>query len=260
MSRAPSGTACPSMRSISLAIASASGTPRVRMPTSIRSATPRLRSTISPAIRRITRAICSASRMVVFGVRCFANSLSGPAGSRHGMARGKRCQRGRRRARKVRRPRRPAGRLEGLMAAKGSERERLAADRKARTGARSGGGSGPRAGTDGTGGGGGAETRGARAARAQGGATARAGAGGTGGGSGWRRHRREITFLVLFAALLGGGFTLVSLNWVNDHAVEPFTAAVARASGAALNLLGQHVRMNGTIIQGPRFAVNIRNG
>jgi exosortase H (IPTLxxWG-CTERM-specific) len=80
------------------------------------------------------------------------------------------------------------------------------------------------------------------------------------GGSVWQRNRREITFLALFAALLGGGFTLVSLNWVNDHAVEPFTAAVARASGAALNLLGQHVRMNGTIIQGPRFAVNIRNG
>ena len=76
----------------------------------------------------------------------------------------------------------------------------------------------------------------------------------------WRRNRREIRFLVLFATLLGGGFTLVSVNWVNDHAIEPFTAAIARASGAVLNACGQHVRLNGTVIQGPHFAVNIRNG
>jgi exosortase H (IPTLxxWG-CTERM-specific) len=76
----------------------------------------------------------------------------------------------------------------------------------------------------------------------------------------WRRNRREITFLLLFVLLLGGGFTLISVNWVNDHAVEPFTAAVARVSGVVLDLLGQQVTMRGTIIQGPRFAVNIRNG
>jgi exosortase H (IPTLxxWG-CTERM-specific) len=76
----------------------------------------------------------------------------------------------------------------------------------------------------------------------------------------WQRNRREIVFLVLFVVLLAGSFTLISVNWVNDHAVEPFTAAIARASGAALNLLGQQVTMQGTIIRGPRFAVNIRNG
>ena len=76
----------------------------------------------------------------------------------------------------------------------------------------------------------------------------------------WRRNRRELTFLTLFLVLLAGGFTVISLNWVNDHAVEPFTAGVARASGAVLNLLGQDVTMQGTVIRGPRFAVNIRNG
>jgi len=76
----------------------------------------------------------------------------------------------------------------------------------------------------------------------------------------WRRNQREITFLVLFVVLLGGGFTLVSVNWVNDHAIEPFTAGIARVSGFILNLLGQHVTMQGTIISSPRFAVNIRNG
>jgi exosortase H (IPTLxxWG-CTERM-specific) len=75
-----------------------------------------------------------------------------------------------------------------------------------------------------------------------------------------RRNRREITFLALFVVLLGGSFSLISLNWVNDHAIEPFTGGIARLSGAVLNLLGQHVALRGTVIQGPHFAVNIRNG
>ena len=79
-------------------------------------------------------------------------------------------------------------------------------------------------------------------------------------GAPWRRHRREIRFLALFLLLLGGGFALVSLRSVNDHAIEPFTAGIARASGAALDLLGQHTSLAGTVIRSPRFAVNIRNG
>lgn len=76
----------------------------------------------------------------------------------------------------------------------------------------------------------------------------------------WCRHRRELTFLMLFLLLLGGGFTAISVNWVNDHGVEPFTAGVTQASGATLNLLGQNVTLHGTVIRGSRFAVNIRNG
>lgn len=76
----------------------------------------------------------------------------------------------------------------------------------------------------------------------------------------WRRNRRELTFLILFVVLLGGGFSLISLNWVNDHAIEPFTAGIARASGAVLDLLGQHVDQNGTVLRNAKFAVNIRNG
>jgi exosortase H (IPTLxxWG-CTERM-specific) len=76
----------------------------------------------------------------------------------------------------------------------------------------------------------------------------------------WRLHRREITFLILFLLLLGGSFSLLSLNWVNDHVVEPFTGLVARASGVGLNLLGQRVALQGTVIRSGRFAVNIRNG
>ena len=76
----------------------------------------------------------------------------------------------------------------------------------------------------------------------------------------WQRNRRELTFLVVFALLLGASFSLISLNWVNDHVIEPLTAGIARMSGAVLDLLGQDVTMAGTVIRSPRFAVNIRNG
>lgn len=82
----------------------------------------------------------------------------------------------------------------------------------------------------------------------------------SGVGGFFRTNRREIQFLVLFALILGGSFALISVNWVNDHVIEPFTGGIATASSATLNLLGQKVHQQGTLIQGPRFAVNIKNG
>lgn len=73
-------------------------------------------------------------------------------------------------------------------------------------------------------------------------------------------RRRQVLFLVLFAVLLAGGFILLSLNWVNDHVVVPFTAGVAKVSGIALSLLGQDVTLEGTVLRSPRFVVNIENG
>ncbi|MEM7479756.1 MAG: exosortase H [Acidobacteriota bacterium] len=73
-------------------------------------------------------------------------------------------------------------------------------------------------------------------------------------------RRREIMFLVIFVVLLGLSFTVVSLPAVNDSVIEPFTAGVAKASGVALNLIGQDISMRGTIIENARFAVNIKNG
>lgn len=77
---------------------------------------------------------------------------------------------------------------------------------------------------------------------------------------GWRAYRREIRFLAVFVLILGGGFTLISLNAVNDGVIVPFTAGVARASGAVLHVLDPEVAMEGTVIRSPRFAVNIENG
>ena len=73
-------------------------------------------------------------------------------------------------------------------------------------------------------------------------------------------RRRQIVFLVLFVVILAGSFTLLSVNWVNDNVVVPFTAWVAWTSGHALRLLGQPVTLSGTVIRGPSFAVNIENG
>src|SRR5688572_10962948 len=78
--------------------------------------------------------------------------------------------------------------------------------------------------------------------------------------TGWRSYRREIQFLVLFAVLLGGGFTLVAWQPVNDNVVEPFTAAIARVSASILDLFGQKTVMDGTKVYGKDFAVDIENG
>ena len=78
--------------------------------------------------------------------------------------------------------------------------------------------------------------------------------------TGWRSYRREIQFLVLFAVLLGGGFTLVAWQPVNDNVVEPFTAAIARVSAKILDLFGQQTVMDGTKVYGKSFAVDIENG
>lgn len=76
----------------------------------------------------------------------------------------------------------------------------------------------------------------------------------------WRRNRRELKFLIVFALLLGGGFTLISLNWVNNHVIEPFTGGIAKVSGVTLDLIGQDVTMQGSMIRNATFAVNIKNG
>lgn len=77
---------------------------------------------------------------------------------------------------------------------------------------------------------------------------------------GWRAYRQELTFLVVFLVLLGASFTVLSLNWANDNLIEPFTGMVAKASGVALELIGQDVTMHGTVIKSSSFAVNIKNG
>lgn len=71
---------------------------------------------------------------------------------------------------------------------------------------------------------------------------------------------RQTRFLIVFAVLLIAFYALITISWVDTHVVLPFTGALARVSGAALNLLGEHVHTDGTVIAGAKFAVDIRGG
>ena len=70
----------------------------------------------------------------------------------------------------------------------------------------------------------------------------------------------QVLFLLKFFAVLVGAYLLIAWSPVNDNVIVPFTAAVARWSGALLNVIGQEVTVTGTVIRSSRFAVNINNG
>lgn len=74
----------------------------------------------------------------------------------------------------------------------------------------------------------------------------------------WRRP--DTRFLILFLAILGTGFTVIALRSVDDAAVLPYTAFVARVSGAILRLFGEKATVSGCLVSSPRFAVTIFNG
>jgi exosortase H (IPTLxxWG-CTERM-specific) len=73
-------------------------------------------------------------------------------------------------------------------------------------------------------------------------------------------RRSPARFLVTFAALLVAFYFLIAIHPVNDRVVVPFTAGVARVSGAVLNAMGERVRVSGTTISAATFSVNIENG
>ena len=73
-------------------------------------------------------------------------------------------------------------------------------------------------------------------------------------------ERPEARFLIVFLTVLGSSFTVVALNPVNDAIVLPYTAFVARLSGAVLRVLGEPAAVTGCVVSSPRFAVTIYNG
>jgi exosortase H (IPTLxxWG-CTERM-specific) len=72
--------------------------------------------------------------------------------------------------------------------------------------------------------------------------------------------RRSLLFLARFLLYLLVFYAVVASHPVNDHMIVPFTAAVARVSGALLNTLGEPVTVSGTEIRSASFSVNIENG
>jgi exosortase H (IPTLxxWG-CTERM-specific) len=73
-------------------------------------------------------------------------------------------------------------------------------------------------------------------------------------------RRRSLLFLARFAVLLVVFYFVVAWRPVNDSAVVPFTAGIARVSAGILRVLGEDVAVSGTEIRSPRFAVNVENG
>lgn len=73
-------------------------------------------------------------------------------------------------------------------------------------------------------------------------------------------QRPETRFLILFLVILASSFTIVALKPVNDGFVVPYTALVARTSGAVLALLGEDIAVRGCDLVSPRFSVTIYNG
>ena len=74
----------------------------------------------------------------------------------------------------------------------------------------------------------------------------------------WRRP--EVRFLTLFLTFLGVSFTVIALDPVNDAVVLPYTAFIARISGAVLRLLGENATVDSCVVSSPRFSVTIYNG
>ena len=73
-------------------------------------------------------------------------------------------------------------------------------------------------------------------------------------------QRPDARFLVLFLGILLIAFTTIALQPVNDAVVIPYTAFVARISGAVLSVLGEDITVVGCKLSSPRFAVTIYNG
>ena len=73
-------------------------------------------------------------------------------------------------------------------------------------------------------------------------------------------RRESLAFLARFGGLLVLFYLAVALRPVDRSVVVPFTAAIARVSGAILNALGEPATVAGTEIRSSSFAVQIENG
>lgn len=71
---------------------------------------------------------------------------------------------------------------------------------------------------------------------------------------------KPVRFLVRFAVLLAVLYLPLTLQPVDARVVVPFSRAIAVASGAILNALGQHVTVSGVMLTSGSDAVSIQNG
>ncbi|MHB0969474.1 MAG: exosortase H [Thermoanaerobaculia bacterium] len=73
-------------------------------------------------------------------------------------------------------------------------------------------------------------------------------------------NRASGWFLVRFFAIVVVLYLIIAANPVNDHAIVPFTAGIAKVSTEVLRFAGMNTIVVDTVISSPRFAVNVENG
>jgi exosortase H (IPTLxxWG-CTERM-specific) len=74
------------------------------------------------------------------------------------------------------------------------------------------------------------------------------------------RSREQLRFVLKFAVFLLLFYVVVMPEPVDRNVIVPFSHVLAVVSGGVLNLFAQHVHVTGTVIAGPAFAVDIKNG
>ncbi|MBI2214757.1 MAG: exosortase H [Acidobacteria bacterium] len=67
-------------------------------------------------------------------------------------------------------------------------------------------------------------------------------------------------FLAGFAAIVISLYVIVAIRPVNDRVIVPFTALIAKVTGAILIAVGQDVSVSGVVVQGPGASIAIENG
>jgi exosortase H (IPTLxxWG-CTERM-specific) len=70
----------------------------------------------------------------------------------------------------------------------------------------------------------------------------------------------NAAFVARFATVLVVLYLVMALNWVNDHAIVPFTGFVVRTTAIVLRFVREPVVVDGTIIRGQHFALDVKNG
>jgi exosortase H (IPTLxxWG-CTERM-specific) len=73
-------------------------------------------------------------------------------------------------------------------------------------------------------------------------------------------NKRQTRFLLRFFGLLALFYVVITPKPVDENVVMPFTRGIAVVSTSVLNMLGEGVVRNGTLISNRAFAVDIKNG
>lgn len=71
---------------------------------------------------------------------------------------------------------------------------------------------------------------------------------------------KRTRFLLLFFGLLAAFEVALLVPAVDTHVIKPVTRQIATVSGGFLNLIGENVRVTGTVIAGKCFAADLKNG